>query len=197
MAICTLNITVQAMCQIQRALNNMNRYYFGWTKSCTTSEPWKDINAKNEWCPMVSKWCEMDFVHPQYKLVFGLTSEKGSQGCPSVAAVLGVFHPRCFCSFYFLRNGAWRMQHEVQPKKSQLKTPHRNALVDGWDSRPCGPHMKTSPRTPPTPPTPHHPPTHHPPTHHPLPFCFPIVPADHDLANFQLILFTQSIPSLF
>ena len=25
------------------------------------------VNTNQQWCPMVSKWCEMDFVHPQYE----------------------------------------------------------------------------------------------------------------------------------
>ena len=33
--------------------------------------PWKDdspVNTNKEWLPMISKKCEMDFVHPQYHL---------------------------------------------------------------------------------------------------------------------------------
>ena len=33
-------------------------------------KPWGDaspVNTNKEWFAMISKWCEMDFVHPQYR----------------------------------------------------------------------------------------------------------------------------------
>ena len=36
-----------------------------------SKKPWNDdspVNTNEQWFPMVSKWCEMDFVHPQYFL---------------------------------------------------------------------------------------------------------------------------------
>ena len=63
------------------------RNYCGWTKSCTTSETLvsdnSPANTNKEWFPMVSKWCEMDFVHPQY-VIYVVLSCRGKPCQPQL-----------------------------------------------------------------------------------------------------------------
>ena len=44
-----------------------------WTESGTSNDDWP-VNTNKQWSPLVSKWSEMDFVHPLYESFRGTSA---------------------------------------------------------------------------------------------------------------------------
>ena len=68
--------------------------------------PWNDdspVNTKKQWSPMVSKWCEVDFVRPQ--LEGGEPSKTGSFDPQGIERVLLSRETICFCRKFRTRRG--------------------------------------------------------------------------------------------
>ena len=81
-------------------------------------KPWNDspVNTNKQWFPIALKWCELDFVHPQYVLACDLHE----------ASFLGV--GMSYLSIKYSSTGAWGVSwHKVRRKWFlQLAHPSEN-----------------------------------------------------------------------